>query len=438
MSNASVGYTGQSAFKYRAAQPDGTLLNGTMLAADERTAVDALHARGLYPIEVSLARFKSSRSAPRASDVAPGLRVLANLLAADIPMSRTLATFEELAPKSWAAAAAAIRERVRTGGRLADGLRDDAGLSPVLAGIIAAGESSGDLAPAVLRSAELAEENASLRSAVRGALVYPAILLVAGACSVGLLVGVVLPRFATILADTGQEPPPLTQLVLHVTAAIQHNAISGAILAILGVVGWRIWTRTANGGVIWNALLLRFPGVGGIRRSAATSRVCTAMAALLDSGVPAAVSLGRAATAAGDAAIESRLATARAGVTRGESLGLALEESSALTIAAVRLVRAGEESGRVSAMFLHAARIEGERARELTRGAVRLVEPSLILVFGALVALIAGALLQAVVFTSPTQIQYSYSSRQPPRAPLTVSLVRSTCRATPQAPIRSR
>jgi type II secretory pathway component PulF len=329
--------------------------------------------------------------------------VLANLLAADIPMSRTLATFEELTPASWAPAAAAIRERVRTGGRLADGLRDDAGLPPVLAGIIAAGESSGDLAPAVLRSAELAEENASLRSAIHGALVYPAILLVAGACSVGLLIGVVLPRFATILADTGQVPPPLTQFVLGFTAMIEQNAIPAVIIITLCVVGWRIWTGTAAGSVIWNGLLLRFPGVGAIRRSAATSRVCTAMAALLDSGVPAAVSLGRAATAAGDSAIESRLATARAGVTRGESIGLALEESSALSIAAVRLIRAGEESGRVSAMFLHAARIEGERARELTRGAVRLVEPSLILVFGGIVAIVSGALLQAVYAIHPVR-----------------------------------
>ena len=403
MTADSAGYNGPSAFRYRAARPDGTLLRGTMIAADERAAVDTLHAQGLYPIKVVRARLTSSRSTPRSADVAPGLRVLANLLAADIPMSRTLATFEELAPKSWAPSAAAIRERVRTGGRLADGLRDDAGLPSVLAGIIAAGESSGDLAPAVLRSAELSEENASLRSAVRGALVYPAILLVAGACSVGLLVGVVLPRFATILTDTGQAPPPLTQFVLRVTTAIQQNAVPVALIAILTLVAWRMWTRTDNGSVIWNTLLLRFPGVGSIRRSAATSRVCTAMAALLDSGVPAAVSLGRAATAAGDAAIESRLAAARAGVTRGESIGLALEESSALTIAAVRLIRAGEESGRVSAMFLHAARIEGERARELTRGAVRLVEPSLILVFGALVALIAGALLQAVYAIHPVR-----------------------------------
>jgi type II secretory pathway component PulF len=403
VTTVSAGYNGPSAFKYRAARSDGTLLRGTMIAANERAAIDTLHAQGLYPIEVARARLTSSRSTPRSSDVAPGLRVLANLLAADIPMSRTLATFEGLAPKSWAPSAAAIRERVRTGGRLADGLRDDAGLAPVLAGIIAAGESSGDLAPAVLRSAELSEENASLRSAVRGALVYPAILLVAGACSVGLLVGVVLPRFAAILADTGQAPPPLTQFVLRATTAIQQNAIPVAVIAILTLVAWRMWIRTDNGGVIWNTLLLRFPGVGSIRRSAATSRVCTAMAALLDSGVPAAVSLGRAATAAGDAAIESRLAAARAGVTRGESIGLALEESSALTIAAVRLIRAGEESGRVSAMFLHAARIEGERARELTRGAVRLVEPSLILVFGALVALIAGALLQAVYAIHPVR-----------------------------------
>jgi len=377
------------------------MLRGTILATDESTATDALHAQGLFPIDIAAARFAASSSGPRASDVAPGLRVLANLLAADIPMSRTLATFEELAPDSWASASAAIRERVRTGGRLADGLRDDAGLSPVLAGIISAGESSGDLAPAVLRSAELAEESASLKSAIRGALVYPAVLLVAGACSVALLVGVVLPRFAVILADTGQEPPPLTRFVLRATDIMQSNAIPAAIVLSLLFVGWRIWAGSANGSVAWSNVLLKLPGVGSVRRSAATSRVCTAMAALLDSGVPAATAIGRAATAAGDPAIESRLAAARTGVTRGESIGLALEQTSALTVAAMRLIRAGEESGRVATMCQHAARIESERARELTRSAVHLVEPTLILIFGAIVAVVSGALLQAVYAIHP-------------------------------------
>ncbi len=401
--NALISQPGARSFRYRAARQDGTFIRGTIVAADESVAVDTLQSLGLFPTDLAAARFATRTSVPRTADVAPGLRVLANLLAADIPMSRTLATFEELAPGSWAAAAAAIRERVRIGGRLADGLRDDARLSPVLVGIIAAGESSGDLAPAVLRSAELAEENASLKSAVRGALVYPAILLIAGACSIGLLMGVVLPRFAVILADTGQEPPSLTRFVLGATAAIEANAFAIIVFVMLGLFGWRIWTGSAAGRVRWNNALLKLPGIGAVRRSAATSRVCTAMAALLDSGVPAAVALSRAATAAGDSAIESRLNSARTGIMRGESLGLALEDCSALTIASVRLIRAGEESGRVSAMFLHAARIESERARELTRGAVRLVEPTLILVFGAIVAIISGALLQAVYAIHPVR-----------------------------------
>lgn len=394
---------GSRSFRYRAARQDGTLLRGTIIAVDQSAAIDTLHAQGLFPLDVASQRFVVSRGVPRASDIAPGLRVLANLLAAEIPMSRTLSTFEELAPRSWAPAAALLRERVRIGGRLADGLRDDARLSPVLAGVIAAGESSGELAAAVLRSAEIAEESAALRSAVRGALVYPAILLVAGACSVALLVGVVLPRFATILSDMGQAPPPLTRFVLGAATAIERDAVPLAAIAAAGLFAWRMWTRSASGSIAWNKLLLRAPALGGVRRSAATSRVCTAMAALLDSGVPAAVALGRAGTAAGDSAIESKLVAVRAAITRGEPLGRALEDSSALTVAAVRLIRAGEESGRMSAMFLHAARMEGERARELTRSAVRLVEPALILVFGAIVATISGALLQAVYAVHPVR-----------------------------------
>lgn len=398
---ANDGHTGAKFFRYKAAGMDGVIVVGTVHALSESAATAALHAQGLFPLHVVPTRGAARRRAPRGADLAVGLRVLSNLLSAGIPMSRTLATFEELAPHSWRVPAAAMRERIRLGGHLADALAEDVGLPAVLVGVIAAGEASGAIAEAAERSAELAEESSALRAAIHGALVYPAILFVAGACSIGLLVGVVLPRFAIILADLGQEPPALTRLVLSLAAAVQSGGLAILVVISLGIAAWRMWVATESGHVAWDAIMLRIPVIGAVRCAAATSRVCIAMAALLDAGVPVSPALTRAAGAAGDAAVQARLMQARSDIVRGEPLGVALESSLALSTSALRLVRAGEESGHLGAMFIHAGRMEGARARDLTRGAVRLLEPALILVFGAVVALVSGALLQAVYAVRP-------------------------------------
>jgi general secretion pathway protein F len=83
-------------------------------------------------------------------------------------------------------------------------------------------------------------------------------------------------------------------------------------------------------------------------------------------------------------------------VLAGQRVGTSLEAESALTATAVQLAKAGEETGRLSEMLAHASRIEAAQADRITRSTVRLIEPALILVFGAIIALVAAALLQAV------------------------------------------
>ncbi len=394
---------GGESFRYRAARPDGTMELGELRAANRDGAISVLGERGLFPIEVAVrSRVSAGRARLSPSELALGLRVLASLLDAGLPITRALGAFEDLAPPAWRAGLAPLREQVREGQSLAAALsRSPLEIPPLIVGIIQAGEAGSGLAAAVRSAAELTEHAAALRTSIRAALTYPAILAVAGVASVAVLVEVVLPRFALILTDLGQTLPPTTRYVVE-SAALLRTAMLPAIgaFAVLGTLWWR-WTSSDAGRVRWHAYLLTLPGVGTVRRAAATSRACSAAAALLDSGVPIAVALRHAANATGDAAIAARLGAAREQVVRGQRISRALEAAEALTPTAVRLVGAGEETGRLAELLCHAARIERERAEGITRAAVRLLEPGLILMFGALVALVAAALLQAVYSVRP-------------------------------------
>jgi type II secretory pathway component PulF len=126
------------------------------------------------------------------------------------------------------------------------------------------------------------------------------------------------------------------------------------------------------------------------------------LSALLESGVPIRRALGFAAVASADAEVERRILIARGRIASGESLAAALSRERALTPVALRLLAAGEESGRLAGMLGHAAKLEQERSDRMLRSAVKLVEPALIMVFAGLIGFVAAALLQAVYAVRPT------------------------------------
>jgi general secretion pathway protein F len=395
--------TGSGMYAYRAARRDGAIAHGVVEAMDRSEASSILSDRGLFPIEVRLeAEAGAATRRLSARDAALGLRVLASLLESGLSMSRALQALDDLAPPSWRTFLPVLREAVREGKSLASALSGGrSGLPPVVIGMIAAGEAGGGVASGVRRAADLMEGAAATRAAMRGALAYPLLLAVAGTASLALLVGLVIPRFSAILADLGQTLPATTRLVLTVTSLVREAGLPLLIATFTAVLAWRMWTAGERGLAQWHRLLEALPVVGTIRRSAATARLTAAWAGLLESGVPVAIAMRHAAAAGGDMALAARIAAARIAVINGSGIARALESERALTPTAIRLIRTGEETGRLAEMLAQAAGLEAERAERRVRATARLLEPGLILVFGAVVAFVSASLLQAVYSIRP-------------------------------------
>jgi type II secretory pathway component PulF len=252
------------------------------------------------------------------------------------------------------------------------------------------------------RAAELTQSTAQTRAAVQAALAYPLVVAVAGAAAVTILVTVVLPRFATILADLDQTLPASTRAVIAIASSVRAGALPVAVCTVVGVALFRTWTAGQLGKRIWHRLLLHTPLVGSVRRAIAVARMTQTLGALIESGVSMTAALPFAALAAADSEITAGTMDARALVLAGHSLSSALAQVDAATPTVVRLVRAGEETGRLASMLSHAARIEQQRADRILQTGVRMLEPVLLLCFASIVALIAAALLQAIYSVRPT------------------------------------
>jgi type II secretory pathway component PulF len=270
-----------------------------------------------------------------------------------------------------------------------------------VAGIIRAGERGSGLAAAVRRAALLCDDGATTRAALRSALAYPTLLAVAGTASLGLLVGVVLPRFASILSDLGQSLPASTRLVLRAGTISRELALPLLFAAVIAALLWRAGTSRREGRRRWQRFLLAVPIVGDLRLGAAGARLCASLSALLASGVPISTAIRNAASATGDEEIIARLGRARSAVEQGSRLSDALGRHAVTSVFVQRLARAGEESGQLASMLAHAGQLERDRVLRRVRSAVRLLEPSMIVAFGGVVALVAAALLQALYSVRP-------------------------------------
>jgi general secretion pathway protein F len=390
-------------YRYHAARGDGRLERGRLAATSRSAALRALADRGLHPIDVAPeSGAYARRGALSLGDLALALRLLADLLDAGLPVARAIQLLETMVAPSVAVLLPSLLAAVREGRSLAAALEQSEVTIPAeVLGVIRAGERGSGLAAAVRQAAELCEDAAATRAALRSALAYPLLLAVAGTASLCLLVGVVLPRFAAILGDLGQTLPASTRLVLRGGTLARVGALPAVLAGGTAALAWRAWTATPEGRRRWHALLLAAPVIGELRGAAASARLCASLAALLSSGVPVAPAIRSAASSAGDAEMTARVLAARVDVEHGGRLSDALARHRAASPLVQRLVRAGEESGRLAPMLAHAGRLERERVLRRVRDAVRLIEPAMIVGFGGVVALVAAALLQALYSIRP-------------------------------------
>ena len=388
-------------FRYRAATASGDLVEGVVQALSARDAADELRRQTLVPVSIETENRKAAATrvfAPggsRHESVAVSLRTLATLVAAGMSIERALDfAARHASHPAVAEAFSAIRSDVQRGVMLSDAVRAQPALGAFAASVCHAGEESGTLDQALARLADWFESENELRSQVRAALLYPALMGIVAGIGVVILLSFVVPRFVEILGDVGGELPLSTRLLVGASNVFAGWWWLWLTLIVTAVVVSRAWLSDPANRRRWHAARLRIPAVGALEQGAATARFTGALGVLLHGGTSMLAAVRVAAEGVTNTAMAAELDAAAERIARGERVAESLR--GALPPLAVELLAAGEESGRLPEMCERVAKVHEESVGRSLRSAVRLIEPVLILVFGALVGFIALALLQAV------------------------------------------
>lgn len=386
------------AFEFQALDAAGHGQRGVLQADTPRAARAQLRERGLHPLQVEPVREEGGgrpwQRGLGATQLALFARQLATLVGSGLPIDESLAALAEGSEGRLRALVLALRARVMEGASLAAGLAEHPETFPALfRASIAAGESAGRLDRVLRALADYAEARDALRQRIMLALTYPILLTVVALAVVSGLLVYVVPQVTGVFAQFGQQLPWATRVLIALAdgfAAWGGWLLAGLVLLVgAAVLALRQPALQAR----WHGLLLRIPIVGKLVRSAESSRFARTLALLTGSAVPLLEALGIAAQVVHNLPMREALGRASLRVREGQGFARALGDTGQFPPVAVRLIAAGERSGRLDEMLAEAA---AHQERELDGAlgvAMAALGPGVILLVGGLVLFIVLAIL---------------------------------------------
>jgi type II secretory pathway component PulF len=395
-------------FTYNAIDGNGQASSGTLTADTRTAALDTIAGRGLTPVKIEggentpapdagsprKVSWRSQRVTP--AQVEAFTRELANLLAAGVPLAKSLSIIRREASNPAAKAQwSAIHDDVVGGKPLAEAMaRWSDSFPQVYVAMVRAGEVGGFLEVVLNQIADFRAREGDLVGKVKSALVYPAVLATLAASVLVFLMTYFIPKFSGMFEEFGAALPLLTRCILAASHAVTSYGIFVLIIAIgLYVFGRRV-LRSDSGRRFVEAWSLRIPGLGIILARFSLVRFSRMLGTLLGAGVPLVTSLRVAQEAIGNQTLSDAVSQAIEEVKRGTALSRSLATCKELfPTSVVEMIAVAEESGRLDKELLRLAQTyEGELDRRL-RMLVALVEPALLFIMAALIGTIVVGML---------------------------------------------
>ncbi|MHB1085932.1 MAG: type II secretion system F family protein [Thiobacillus sp.] len=274
---------------------------------------------------------------------------------------------------------------------------------PLYAATVRAAESTGDLSPALARYVGYQNQIDTIKKKVLSASIYPVLLIGVGTLVIGFLLGYVVPRFATVFADSGRDLPWMSRMLLNWGAAVEKHGS----LILLGAAGFIASLVLALAQPATRAVLARLawrtPAVGEHLRTFVLARFYRSLGMLLSGGIPIVSALGMVSGLL-SAPLRSGAAIAMEAMRRGETISAAFARGELTTPVAARLLRVGEKSGRMGEMMERIAVFHDEEMARWVDWFTRLFEPLLMVFIGLTIGLIV-VLLYMPIFELAGSIQ---------------------------------
>jgi len=395
-------------FRYKAVSPDGKVVEGTLEATDQESAVTHLQEQGQLPIKVLsggdselLSRefqlpWKRKRVPQR--ELLIFTQELSALIQAGLPLDRSLRILIDLTENEFLKEV--VREllaEIKGGKSLSEALGKYPAVFPkVYINMVKAGEVGGALEQILSRLVEYLEDVEEFRSSLRTSMTYPAFLTSFLIFTLIVMFMYVIPQFSLMFENAGGPPLPM-KIMLFISVSM--TSYWWVALLILGVAAYRLRVSfsTEQKRLEWDKRLLKLPVLGPLLQKVEVSRFSRTLGTLLKSAVPLIHSINIVKEIVVNRAIAATMEGIKSGVKKGEGLASPVKDSGVFPPFALHLLEVGEETGRLDDMLLQIADTYDRELRTTLDRFVVLLGPIVILTMAMIVAAVIGCILYSIV-----------------------------------------
>src|SRR5260221_306785 len=370
-------------FAYTGRTRTGETVSGERVADSLDAATAALRREQIQVTRITPAQAKAGGAAKDKKQGKAGKKVSAKNLAvftrqfsvmidAGLPLVQCLdilGTQEE--DKNFSFVILQTRSDVESGASLADAMRKHPKtFDPLFTNMIAAGEAGGILDTILKRLATYIEKAVKLAGQVKSAMITPvAVIFIAGAV-VGVILGKVIPTFASLFSGLGADLPLATRIVI----GLSNNLVSYFPFIFVGAglaaYAFRQYYATVNGRRVVDATVLKAPILGKIMRKIAVARFCRTLSTLISSGVPILDGLEITAKTAGNAIVEDAVLVTRKSIERGETIAVPLRATKVFPAMVTQMIGVGEATGALDTMLAKIADFYEEEVEVAVAGLI--------------------------------------------------------------------
>ena len=381
-------------FSYQARDASGRIVSGVQDALNEDSAVSSLMSRGLMVLSLqqkaTASRARKKNYKVKETDLVLFTRQLSTMVEAGISLVQALtALYDQTDAKRQKALRQVISEvtvSVQGGETFHESIaKHPRVFDRLFVSMVKAGEHGGLLAEILDRLAGFLEASARLKKKIKSAMTYPVIVICIAFAITTFLIVKVVPIFGEIFADFGAKLPAPTQFLIDLSAFIRgewYLLLAGLFGVFFGV---KFFINSTRGRQLWDKWKLKLPVFGPLIHKICMSRFARTFAQLIRSGVPILEVLDIVAGASGNHVVETSIKGVGGDVEKGDNLSVALSKKPIFPAMMLRMVAAGEATGKIDTMLEKMADFWDEEIEAMLDALTSLIEPMLIVFLGVIV-----------------------------------------------------
>src|SRR6476620_5090034 len=375
-------------FTYTARAFNGDLRTATIDAASRDDVIAQLRKQRLSVVKIDQdASKKIGRGSIKTRDVVIFTRQFSTMINSGLPLVQALTILaEQTDNKALAEVTKKVVFDVESGNTVADALsKHPRAFTNLYVNMVAAGEAGGILDTILMRLATFLEKNDALVRKVKGAMIYPGVIMSVAAIAIVVLLLFVIPVFEKMFESVGMPLPLPTRVVISMSRFLQSFwwvVIGGFMFA-----GWSLkkYYATSDGKLAIDKMLLKMPVLGDVLRKSAVSRFTRTLGTLIGSGVSILDGLEITAKTAGNRVIQDAIMESRASIAGGETISAPLQKSQVFPPMVISMIAVGEKTGGLDEMLSKIADFYDEEVDAAVSGLLSLMEPVMIVFLGVVV-----------------------------------------------------